>query len=131
MIVFLLLLFPPISFAKQVATSVESQQVQNFNLESLPEVTFTILHSESNQEGPSCAFKINNASIVTKIEIGSMKFLFMGDANGKNREDFPDIVPKYVEKKLLDLVSPNPDILKLMYSKSLTMEVKQQVPDNL
>jgi beta-lactamase superfamily II metal-dependent hydrolase len=92
--------------------TVDSHQVQQFQIDSLPEVTFTLLHSESSPEGPNCAFKINNASIVTKIEIGGVKFLFMGDANGKNREDSPDIEPKYVEKKLLDLISQNPDILK-------------------
>lgn len=42
----------------------------------------------------------NNASIVLRLTYGAHSFLFMGDAEGKDREDAPD-EPKYVEKILL------------------------------
>jgi competence protein ComEC len=43
----------------------------------------------------------NNASMVLKITYGDISFLFMGDAEGKDRNDSPE-TPKYVEKKLID-----------------------------
>lgn len=43
----------------------------------------------------------NNASIVLKLTYGDVSFLFMGDAEGKNRSDSPSI-PKYAERLLLD-----------------------------
>lgn len=44
---------------------------------------------------------VNNASIVLRLEYGDHVFLFMGDAEGKDRNDDPD-PPQYVEKILLD-----------------------------
>jgi len=46
----------------------------------------------------------NNASIVLRIQYGDHVFLFMGDAEGKDRADSPDEA-KYVEKILLETVS--------------------------
>lgn len=43
----------------------------------------------------------NNSSIVLRIEYGGHSFLFMGDAEGKDRDDSPS-TPKYVEKILLE-----------------------------
>lgn len=43
----------------------------------------------------------NNSSIVLRIQYGEHVFLFMGDAEGKERNDSP-VTPKYVEKILLD-----------------------------
>jgi beta-lactamase superfamily II metal-dependent hydrolase len=43
----------------------------------------------------------NNASIVLRIQYGDHVFLFMGDAEGKERDDDP-ATPQYVEKILLD-----------------------------
>lgn len=43
----------------------------------------------------------NNASIVLKITYGSHSFLFMGDAEGKERKDSPS-TPKYAEAILLN-----------------------------
>ena len=43
----------------------------------------------------------NNSSMVLKITYGSQSFLFMGDAEGKDRDD-PPSTPKYVEKILID-----------------------------
>jgi beta-lactamase superfamily II metal-dependent hydrolase len=46
----------------------------------------------------------NNASIVLRVQYGEHVFLFMGDAEGKDRTD-DAAVPKYVEKILLETVS--------------------------
>jgi beta-lactamase superfamily II metal-dependent hydrolase len=43
----------------------------------------------------------NNASIVLRVVYGDHSFLFMGDAEGKDRADPPE-VPRYVEKILLE-----------------------------
>jgi beta-lactamase superfamily II metal-dependent hydrolase len=43
----------------------------------------------------------NNASIVLRLTYGGHVFLFMGDAEGKDRDDDPG-TPKYAEKALLD-----------------------------
>jgi competence protein ComEC len=51
----------------------------------------------------------NNASIVLKITYGSQSFLFMGDAEGKDRADSPD-TPRYAESALLN--GPNAGKLK-------------------
>jgi competence protein ComEC len=47
----------------------------------------------------------NNASVVFRIQYGSQSFLFMGDAEGKNRDE-DGSTPKYVERRLLDAVGP-------------------------
>ncbi len=49
---------------------------------------------------------INNASIVMKLTYGTQSMLFMGDAEGKERNDSPD-VPKYVEARLLAAFTPD------------------------
>ena len=46
----------------------------------------------------------NNCSVVLRLQYGEHVFLFMGDAEGKEREDSPD-TPRYVEKILTDTVS--------------------------
>jgi competence protein ComEC len=43
----------------------------------------------------------NNASIVLKLTYRDVSFLFMGDAEGKNRNDSPS-TPKYAERLLLN-----------------------------
>lgn len=45
----------------------------------------------------------NNASIVLRLQYGDHVFLFMGDAEGKDRDDAPGEA-KYVEKRLLETV---------------------------
>ncbi|MEO8089981.1 MAG: MBL fold metallo-hydrolase [Gemmatimonadales bacterium] len=45
----------------------------------------------------------NNASIVFRIRYGTQSILFMGDAEGKDREDAPDLA-QYAERFLLDSV---------------------------
>lgn len=44
--------------------------------------------------------RVNNASIVMKLTYGTQSMLFMGDAEGKERDDPPD-TPKFVEARLL------------------------------
>lgn len=44
--------------------------------------------------------EVNNASIVLKLTYGNHSFLFMGDAEGKDRDDLPDSA-RYVERILL------------------------------
>ena len=76
---------------------------QPFTLASLPGVVFTVLHSDSNPTAVSCSYKINNASIVLMIEVGGVRFLFTGDANGKERDELSSGTPEHVEQKLLEL----------------------------
>lgn len=47
----------------------------------------------------------NNASIVLRLQYGSQSILFMGDAEGKDRDGNPG-APRYVEKLLLDSLGP-------------------------
>ena len=64
----------------------------------------------------------NNASIVMKLTYGRHSFLFMGDAEGKDRDDMPD-EPKYVEKILLAEHQPaelHATVLKLAHHGSET-----------
>lgn len=64
----------------------------------------------------------NNASIVLKLTYGTQSFLFMGDAEGKDRGD-PPTTPKYVEAILLnDPEAPNlkSTVLKLAHHGSET-----------
>lgn len=59
------------------------------------------LGSDSNLE--------NNASIVIKLTYGAHSFLFMGDAEGKERDDAAD-QPRFVENRLL--ANPGPAALR-------------------
>jgi competence protein ComEC len=64
----------------------------------------------------------NNASIVLRLEYGSQSILFMGDAEGKDRANSPD-VPKYAERFLLDSVGPaglHSTVLKIAHHGSET-----------
>ncbi len=44
--------------------------------------------------------RINNGSVVLKLTYGSQSFLFLGDAEGKERADSP-VTPKYAEAAML------------------------------
>lgn len=64
----------------------------------------------------------NNASIVLRLTYGRHRFLFMGDAEGKERDDAPD-EPKYVERRLLAELDPTElraTVLKLAHHGSET-----------
>lgn len=79
-------------------------------LPELPGFKFLLLHSSANPGGTSCAYMINNASIVFKLTAGGQTFLFTGDANGKER-DGPD-TPGHVEVELLQLEARLPGVLR-------------------
>lgn len=85
---------------------------QPFALASIPGVTITVLHSDSNPTSGSCSYKINNASIVLKIEIDDTSFLFTGDANGKERDEASPGTPGHVEESLITLDNNHPGTLK-------------------
>jgi competence protein ComEC len=53
----------------------------------------------------------NNASTVLKISFGAFSFLFMGDAEGKDRDDGP-ATPRYAEKILLASEAQHPGLLQ-------------------
>jgi competence protein ComEC len=53
----------------------------------------------------------NNASTVIQLKFGAFTFLFMGDAEGKERRDRADET-KFVERLLLDRAKREPDLLR-------------------
>ena len=89
-----------------------SGNISTFEPDSLPGVKVTLLYSDAAPDGPDCAYRINNASIVMMVEISGVKILMMGDANGKDRDDAGDVTPAYIEKKLIDMSQIHPGILK-------------------
>lgn len=65
----------------------------------------------------------NNASIVLRLEYGEHVFLFMGDAEGKDRDDDAADSARYVERRLLDEFSDDfldATVLKLAHHGSET-----------
>lgn len=98
--------------AQSHTPAVVSGTPQPFTLPHLPGIEFTLLHADSAPTGGDCAYKINNASIVFKMIIGGVSFLFTGDANGKERDNAASIAPGHVEQKLLALEAAHPGILK-------------------
>jgi beta-lactamase superfamily II metal-dependent hydrolase len=94
------------------ASAVVTDTLEPFELPSLPGVRFTVLHTDANPTQGDCSYKINNASIVLMIEIGGIKFLFTGDANGKERDEGSPGTPGHVEEKLLALEDRHPGTLR-------------------
>ncbi len=66
------------------------------------ELQATILYSDGDATNPlgSGSTRTNNASIVLRLVYGNHSFLFMGDAEGKDRND-PADTAQYVEQHLL------------------------------
>ena len=89
-----------------------SGTVEPFTLPSLPGVTFTLLHSDGNPDASDCAYRINDASIVLMVEVSGIRFLFTGDANGKERREPGSVTPSHVEAALLALEEQHPGTLK-------------------
>ena len=87
------------------------------------EATFLYSYPGTNEGLGSKANTIeNNASIVLRLTYGEHRFLFMGDAEGKERDDTPD-EPKYVERILLaefDSTDLRATVLKLAHHGSET-----------
>ena len=103
---------------------------QVVTLDSLPGVEITVLHSDANPTEGSCSYKINNASIVLMIEVEGFRFLFTGDANGKERAEPSPGTPGHVEAKLLDMEAVHPgllsaDVLKVPHHGSETASTQQ------
>lgn len=80
-----------------------------FTVDSLPGMTFTLIHADSDPWDGDCSTRIHNASIVMKVEISGVSFLMTGDARGRDPVMGSAIS---VEKKLLELERMYPGILK-------------------
>lgn len=107
-----------------------SGQVQPFTHPRFPGVTFTLLHSDAQPDGPDCAYRINNASIVLLLEINGVRVLLTGDANGKARDESGPGTPAHVEAKLLAIEHQHPgtlkaDILKVPHHGSETASTQE------
>jgi len=75
------------------------------------ELNAEILYSfrdDGTNLGNDAGTRINNGSIVVRLEYGEHSFLFMGDAEGKHRGDAANAsdVPRFVERILLDEQPP-------------------------
>ena len=79
----------------------------NWGRELRVEVLYSWKGDPQNQLG-SGNTEVNNSSIVLRVQYGNHVFLFMGDAEGKERDDETDQA-RYVEKILLET---EPDKLK-------------------
>lgn len=66
------------------------------------EIKVEVLYSypNNNQGLGSSNTLVNNSSVVLRLQYGQHTFLFMGDAEGKDRDGSP-ATPKYVEARLL------------------------------
>ncbi len=87
------------------------------------ELNPTFLYSDGDATNPlgSGSTRTNNASIVLRLVYGNHSFLFMGDAEGKDRND-PAIPAQYVEAHLL-AANPgelNSTVLKIAHHGSET-----------
>lgn len=83
-----------------------------FSLPTLPGVTFTLLHSDATPDGPDCAAKIDNSSIVLKITIGDKSLLFAGDARGSDDHETTDVASSQIEAALLAINNAHPNTLR-------------------
>jgi beta-lactamase superfamily II metal-dependent hydrolase len=101
----------PLSNTHRPAT--EGGPIAPLAVPGVPGVRFTLLHSDQDppNEG-GCAFQINDASIVLLIEVGGVRLLLTGDANGKRREQDSNDAPTNVEAKLLALERIRPQTLR-------------------
>lgn len=70
-------------------------QKEGDNLDWGSELEVTVLNSEEEAED------INNTSIVIWLKYGKVSFLLVGDAEGKERKDSPEVL-KFVEKDLVE-----------------------------
>jgi beta-lactamase superfamily II metal-dependent hydrolase len=72
-----------------------------------------IIHADSDalKEMGSGNTRENNASTVIELRFGAFTFLFMGDAEGKERGD-PAGTTEFVERLLLEKAKSEPDLLR-------------------
>ncbi len=85
------------------------------------DVAFLYAWPGSNDGLGSGNTAVNNSSVVLRLQYGEHVFLFMGDAEGKDRDDDPDEA-QYVEKILIDGVPDQLDatVLKIAHHGSET-----------
>lgn len=81
-------------------------------LKIIDDVSFTVLYASDAPDGVECSYIVNNASIVIKMQYLDVSFLFTGDINGKERNEFGSAKPSHIEAKLLALAEETPDLLK-------------------
>ena len=93
--------------------AVDTEHLQPFMLESIPDVTVTLLHSDADPQARNgeCSYRINNASIVLRLQIGITRFLFAGNANGKERDEADANKTGHLEGALLELEEKVPGLL--------------------
>ncbi len=94
------------------APATMSGKLEPFSLDSLPGVEFTLLHSDAAPSAGSCSYRINNASVVLMVDVEGVRFLFTGDANGKEREEDALGTPGHVEGRLLALEQSGAGVLR-------------------
>ena len=96
------------------APAVATGQPEIVVVPGLTDVSFTVLHTDSTPPASNgdCSYRINNASIVLMAEIFGHRFLFTGDANGKERAEASPGTPGHIEKLLLDLEAAVPGTLR-------------------
>jgi competence protein ComEC len=94
--------------------AVATGMVNELTIPGVPNVEFRLLHSDSAPESSNndCPYLINNASIVFSARIFNHRFLFTGDANGKERAEASPGSPGHIEKLLLDLDAAHPGTLR-------------------
>jgi beta-lactamase superfamily II metal-dependent hydrolase len=95
-------------------SAVATGRIDTFGISSVPGVAFTVLHTDATpaSRNGDCGYLINNASIVLRLEIDGVRFLFTGDANGKERVEASPGTPGHIEEQLLDLERDHPGILR-------------------
>ena len=89
-------------FQKKPSTFVELRDRASFT-PPCGDLDLTVLHIDNSKLADlgSGNTRENNASIVVRLVFGGFTFLFMGDAEGKERDNSP-ATAKFVEKLLLD-----------------------------
>lgn len=97
--------------AKTHVPAVESGAPQPFHIPSLPDVTFTVLSADYRAAEGRPA-KVNDTSIVVKVEVAGTTFLFPGDATGKDSFQPSTSTPKFVEGQMVALLHQHPDALR-------------------
>jgi hypothetical protein len=94
-------------------TRVPATQSRRVDAIRVQDIDLSVLHTNSHPQSSNtdCAYLINNASIVLSARLFNHRFLFTGDANGKERNEASPGTPGHLEKLLLDLDDDLPGTL--------------------
>ena len=89
-------------FVAEAGTRLRALRTDPLSTIACGDLTFDVLHADSASFARLGAgsTRENNASTVLKLTFGEVSFLFMGDAEGKERDGSAS-EPKFVEEKLL------------------------------